>query len=169
MKDDRYIYLVEGDCEKKLIEVLKEQKNLIVSGKVYRINVIQEHLSETFLRTFLDNTIVILVFDTDTDNNTILFKNIQTLSRHQKIKDIWYVIQVENLEDEIVKSTDLSDAKALIGCTGSKEYKHYFIKEKNLYDKLLKHHFDMSKIWITDPKGAFKRLKNEGFRIKRSE
>ena len=33
-KGKRYHYFVEGECEKKLISVLKEQKELIVPGKI---------------------------------------------------------------------------------------------------------------------------------------
>ena len=86
MKDNRYYYLVEGECEKKLIEVFKEQKNLITTGKVIPFNVIHEHITPAFLRTIPENTIVILVFDTDTNSVNVLDANIQALSKSKHIK-----------------------------------------------------------------------------------
>lgn len=165
-KNDRFYYLVEGECEKKLIDTFKEQKNIIVPGKVIRFNVIQEHITPAFLRTISDNTTVILVFDTDTNSADILEKNIALLSNHPHIKEVWCVIQVQNLEDEILRSTDLSDVIVLTGSKSHKEYKHDLISEKRLFEKLKKHSFDINKIWVTTPMGCYSRLVNSGYRIK---
>lgn len=71
----RYQYFVEGQCEQKLVAALKEQRNLIVPGKISVFNVIQEVLTQMRLRTLAGNTIVILVFDTDKKENAILEQN----------------------------------------------------------------------------------------------
>jgi hypothetical protein len=44
-------YYVEGDDEKRLIEVLKTDMRLIIPGKVQILNVVQERLTDLKLRT----------------------------------------------------------------------------------------------------------------------
>ena len=63
-KNRIFYYIVEGENEKKFIEIIKE-KEYIPSGKIRVFNVIQNKISTTFLRTLDSNTIVILVYDTD--------------------------------------------------------------------------------------------------------
>ncbi len=46
------IYLVEGECEEKLIKALKEKPSLLIPGKVKRFNVIQNELKTSHLVTF---------------------------------------------------------------------------------------------------------------------
>lgn len=165
-KNDRFYYLVEGECEKKLIDTFKEQKDIIVPGKVIHFNVIQDHITSAFLRTISDNTTIILVFDTDTNNACILKENIALLAKHPHIKEVWCVTQVQNLEDELLRSTNLSDVTVLTGSKSHKEYKHDFICEKRLFEKLKKHSFDISKIWVTTPSGCYAHFVNSGYRIK---
>jgi hypothetical protein len=43
-------YYVEGEDEKKLIEVLKTDMRLIMPGKVQILNVVQNRISDTKLR-----------------------------------------------------------------------------------------------------------------------
>ena len=59
------IYLVEGECEEKLIKALKEKPSLLIPGKVKRFNVIQNELKTSHLVTFAPGSLVVLVFDTD--------------------------------------------------------------------------------------------------------
>lgn len=163
---DRYYYLVEGECEKKLIEILKEQKNLIVPGKVNIFNVVQNKISPAFLRMIQENTVFILVFDTDTDNTAILEENIKNLKKNNHVKDVWLVMQVENLEDELIRSTNVPEIKYLTGSKTNREFKRDFIAEKRLYDKLKTHHFDFSKIWVTPAMNRFVSYVNSGYKVK---
>ncbi len=165
-RNDRFLYIVEGECEKKLITTFKEQKDIIVSGKVQTFNVVQELLTNMHIRTIKDNTIVILVFDTDTNNIEIVNENIKFLKKARNIKDVWLVLQVKNLEDELVRATNVTQIKNLIGSKSNKDYKHDFIHEKNLYDKLKCHNFEINKLWITSPMGVFKLFKNQGAKVK---
>lgn len=73
---DIYQYFVEGEDERRLFEVLKTDMRLIQPGKIQVLNVVQEKLTDLKLRTLAENTILVFVFDTDTDNNDILLKNI---------------------------------------------------------------------------------------------
>ena len=49
-------YFVEGDDEKRLIEVLKTDMRLIIPGKVQILNVVQERLTDLKLRTLQNGT-----------------------------------------------------------------------------------------------------------------
>ena len=69
-------YYVEGDDEKRLIEVLKTDMRLIIPGKVQILNVVQERLTDLKLRTLQDGTTLVFVFDTDVGVPTILNENI---------------------------------------------------------------------------------------------
>ncbi len=162
----RYHYFVEGKCEKKLIDTLKEQKNQIISGKVEILNVTQELLTELKLRTISDGTIIIFVFDTDTDNIEILSKNIDLIRRSSRFKEVWCVLQVPNLEEELIRSTNIQDVKELLKSKSTKDFKVDFVKEKNLYKKLQEKKFDLNKIWCTKPGNGYKGIENDGKKIK---
>ena len=56
-------YYVEGDDEKRVIEVLKTDMRLIIPGKVQILNVVQERLTDLKLRTLQDGTTLVFVFD----------------------------------------------------------------------------------------------------------
>jgi hypothetical protein len=166
-KNVRYHYYVEGNCEKKLIDEFKKQQLPIISGKIDVFNAVQEEFTNTRLRMLPENTVVILVFDTDTGIVEILNRNLEILKKHPRVKETWCVMQVYNLEDEIKRSTDVKEIKDLLGSKSNKEYKHDFIIEKNLYDKLRRHQFDFERIWVTSPDNAFSVIKNCGEKIKK--
>lgn len=165
-KTYRFQYYVEGDCEKKLISVLKEQKTLILPGKVEKFNVIQERFSNMQLRTLSNKTIVILVFDTDKGESDMLWENLRMLKKDSRIKAVWCVLQVDNLEDELIRSTDIKEIKELLPCPSNKEFKHYFLIEKRLFEKLRSHSFNFDRIWISHPKNGFREIENAGSMIK---
>ena len=165
-KNYRFQYYVEGDCEKKLLSVLKEQKVFILPGKVEIFNVIQERFSNLQLRTLSDKTIVILVFDTDKEETDTLWENLRILKKDPRIKAVWCVLQVDNLEDELVRSTDIKEIKELLPCPSNKEFKHYFLIEKRLFEKLRSHNFNFNRIWISHPKHGFREIENDGQKIK---
>lgn len=163
---NRYHYFVEGTCEQKLLTVLKEQKNLIVPGTIDVFNVTQKKITDLKIRTLPYNIIAILVFDTDNPNVDMLNANLAKLKRSAQVKEIWCVLQVPNLEGELQRSTDLKDIKKLFGCEGREEFKEKFIKERNLYKKLLDAGFILEKMWSMDGDGDYGKIKNDGYRIK---
>ena len=167
-KGVKYQYFVEGKCEEKLIKVLKKQKDQIISGKVEVLNVVQERLTDTKLRLITPDTIIILIFDTDTGEVEILKENLKKLEKWG-IKKVWCVVQVKNLEDEILRATSLRNVKDLFKCKNLDEFKEQFIKEKNLYKKLTDKDFDLDKMWITEPPKEYCWLNNDGNKIKRNK
>ena len=162
----RYQRFVEGKTEKRLIEELKRVGKMIRSGNVNVINVMQKKLPNHVLTNLVENTIVILVFDTDIKTTEILTENITRLKKCRGVKDIWCVMQVENLEDELIRSTDVHEIRELIGCKSNTDFKREMLREKRLMEKLKAHHFSLEKMWSIDPDNIFKQYENQGYKIK---
>ncbi len=161
----RYQYFVEGLCEKKLIDELKKNQ-MVIAGNVSVLNVKQKDISDGRLRLLTRNTIVILVFDTDTKDLSILKRNMEKLKESHNIRDIGCVMQVGNLEDELKRATGVRDEKDIIGCKSNKDFKGAFITEKNLLSKLTKHGFKFEKFWVSTPSWEYKDFDNSGRLIK---
>ena len=163
-----YQYYVEGQCEKKLIDELKKHQ-LVIPGNVNVKNVTQEFLGPGHLRLLPPDTVVILLFDTDAGNPSILQKNMITLNKYRNIISVWCVCQVENLEAELVRATTVREVKALLGCQSNKDFKSSFISERYLLEKLNHHGFRLEALWSTSPGGTFSGIINDGWRIKKSK
>lgn len=166
MRNDKYVYFVEGECERKLIGVFKEQKDMIKPGSVNLFNVINKVIPDTMLRTLGENTVVVLVFDTDVENTETLNENIEKLKKHKHVKNVLFVLQVKNLEDELVRSTDVHSIKELLGSKSNKDFKRDFLHEKRVFQKLTNHSFDYSILWTSKGAGPFSAIKNDGYLIK---
>lgn len=65
MSKNRFIYFVEGETEKLLVNTLKSEMKLIEAGNVKKFNVIQDMLKNSNLIDVKPNSIAILIFDTD--------------------------------------------------------------------------------------------------------
>ena len=168
-KNNRYQYYVEGDCEKKLIDVLKNN-NILLSGKINVLNAAQEVITDLRLRTLSPDTIVILVFDLDKANAEIVKTNMDYLREHSNIKEVWTITQIENFEDEIKRSTDIKELKDLLGSKSNKDFKHDFLRTKDVLGKLEDHHFSISKMWSKKPGKPFNSfLENDGYRVKKNK
>ena len=165
-KNEYFQYYVEGDNEKKLLSVLKTDLGLIVSGKIEKLNVVQEKLTPIRLMQLKKDTTVILVFDTDAGNINILNENINILKKCTFVKQIICVPQVKNLEDELIRSCDINQIKELLGSKSNKDYKHDLVVEKNLKEKLILHKFDIDKFWNQLPTGMYHSIKNESRKVK---
>ena len=64
-KEKYYQYFVEGEDEKKLVDVLKSDMKLIVSGKSQVFNVTQQKLTRLRVMNLKPGTTVVLIFDAD--------------------------------------------------------------------------------------------------------
>ncbi len=96
-------YYVEGEDEEKLIHVLKSDLNVIRPGKVQKLNVIDHVLENARLMTLRPRTMVVLIFDTDTERTSILNRNLEKLTKCPAISEIVTIPQVLNLEDELLQ------------------------------------------------------------------
>ena len=167
-RNRKYIYLVEGSCEEKLVNALKEKPSLIIQGKTHVFNIIHKVLPRNKLMQFDPGSVVILVFDTDTEETDILKKNI-TLIKSLKYKvDVLSVVQVLNFEDEIERSTDVKHAQELTQSAGVSDFKAAVNKLKvpDFRLTLNRHHFDIEKLWSKQPPDAFRFIEQDSGKIK---
>ena len=162
----RYQYLVEGETEKKLINELKKDGGLILPGKVNHFNVIEQRITNAMVTNITSNSVVILVFDTDKKKTDILEDNISRLKKSRNVKAIWCVMQVDNMEDELIRSTDIKQIKELIGCRSNSDFKRDFLKEKRLMAKLNEHNFSIERMWTKKPSKEYSDFINAGEMIK---
>ena len=166
-KSDYYQFYVEGEDEKKIIETLKKDMKAIVSGKVDVLNVIQKEIKGPRIRTLKTGTNVILVYDTDVERTDILDKNIRLLKASRHIDRILLIPQVSNLEDELVRATNVRQAEDILDSKTLTGFKRDLIKCTNLDKKLEEKGFDMSKFWSATPANCFAKYGNDSSLIKR--
>ena len=168
MAERKCIYIVEGECEEKLIGALKEQPSLIKQGKIKRFNVIQNELKKSLLMTFAPGSTVILVFDTDVEITDALKKNIELLKEYCSGIDVMTVAEVRCFEDEIERSTDVSRAEDLTKSANLSGFKAKInrMNAEKLRIILNKHSFNIEKLWIKDPPKSFGFLTQDGRKIK---
>lgn len=166
MKINYIQYFVEGDCEEKLINTLKSELMVVKTGKVQKLNVIENEISKARLIALRPGTMVVLIFDTDTGNIEILNKNIKKLSEYRSVADLVLIPQVKNLEDELVKSCRIRNVKELLGSKSNKEFKGDFIRVTNLANKLKSKEFDINLIWKDTPLSPYQNIKNDARKIK---
>ena len=166
---DIYQYYVEGDDEKRLIQVLKTDMRLIQPGKVQIVNVVQERLTDLKLRVLSEGTILVFVFDTDAGNVDILNENIKQAKKSSRVKAVYCITQVNNLEDELVRCTDIKQIEDFFGSKSKTEFKRDFIREKNLKQKLISHGFNLNALWCKEPQNQFNKICNESSIVKKQK
>ncbi|MBQ2677795.1 MAG: hypothetical protein IJF96_02660 [Firmicutes bacterium] len=166
-KNEFFQFYVEGEDEKKVIDTLKKDMKTIVSGKVDVLNVIQKEIKSPRIRTLKTGTNVILVYDTDIERTDILEKNIRLLQSSKHIKRIICIPQVKNLEEELVRATNVRRALDILGSRSLADFKRDLIKCTNLDRKLQERGFDMSKFWCKTPHNSFAKYGNDAELIKK--
>lgn len=159
-------YYVEGETERKLIKTLIEH-NHIIPGQTDVLNPIQEQIKSSHLRKLPSKARIILVFDTDIEETAILAENLHFLST-QHSKMLITIPQVTNLEEEMIRCTNIRRIRDLLNCAHDSDFKTAFIEEKRLYDKLQSHLFDINRLWTSEPGLPFQRMgiKNQSSLIK---
>ena len=80
--NNKCFYLVEGACERQLINALKAEPSRLIPGSVIVHNVVQETIPKAYVVSFGRNSFVTMVFDTDTARTDILKENITLLKKH---------------------------------------------------------------------------------------
>lgn len=165
MKRDQYHYFVEGEDDRKVVNMLKTDLQWIKPGKVQVFNVIEEELTSLITRTLKPGTTVVLVFDTDTGKTNTLNKNIRFLQKDSNVKQVLCIMQVKNLEDEFLRSCAISQIKELTGSRSNSDYKRDLLRQSNLADKLKKHQFQFEKFWNSSDK-RYEGIRNNSAQIK---
>lgn len=159
-------YFVEGEDEKKLVNTLKNDLKVITPGKVQIINVIQNMVSDMILRTFKQGTVVVLIFDTDTNNTDTLDKNIAKLKKYRNVADVITIPQVMNLEDELRYCCNIRKITELLNSRSASNFKSDLIHITNLDNKLKEHSFDINRFWSRQPGTPYEHINNNANRIK---
>lgn len=159
-------YYVEGEDERKLVNVLKTELKLIKPGKVQRLNVVDKKITDTMLRTLKNNTVVVIIFDTDTDSVDILNQNIDKLKSCPSVSEVIKIPQVHNLEEELVRSCKIRRITELLNSSSASEFKGDLLKVTNLDTKLVEHGFDINIFWSRNPGEPYQHIENDSAEIK---
>lgn len=166
-KQDIYHYYVEGEDEKKLLEVLKRGFGCIESGKVDKLNVVQTKFSTARIRTLKPDTIVVLIYDTDVEDGlAILQYNVNFLNKQKGIKQVICIPQVKNLEEELLRACNIKHITELTKSDSKANYKRDFINCSNLSARLTACSFNVVKLWDRMPDNKFKCFGNDAKKIK---
>ena len=162
-----YHYYVEGEDEKKLFDVLKQDLCCIESGKVDKMNVVQTKFTIARIRPLKQDTIVVLVYDTDVESNIeILAYNVKFLNNQKGIKEVICIPQVKNLEDELLRACKIKNITELTKSISKTNYKTDLINCTNLGARLKACEFDISKMWNKIPTNKFECFGNHAEKIK---
>lgn len=168
MENRKCFYLVEGECEEKLLKALKVQPAIINPGTVKKFNAVQNEILASRLMSFDPGSRVVLVFDTDTEVTEHLKKNIELLEKVCSKVEVLTVAQVLDFEDEMVRSTDISKAEELTKSKTVSDMKRAVnrMKETEFRQTLKRHKFNVSKLWTVKPPKLFSFIKQQGDKIK---
>lgn len=102
-------------------------------------------------------------------NLNVFDKNIRLLHNARHIvSDVICIPQVRNLEDELVRATDIDNVLELLSSLSMKEYKRDLaqIRRDRLALKLKQHHFQIDQLWSMNPSGQYQRIENGSDKIK---
>ena len=89
------------------------------------------------------------VFDTDVPITDTMKKNIELIDRYCTRVKILYLPQVINLEDELVRCTDIKRIAELTGSKSSSNFKSDFCSLTNCRSVLDRHKLDVARLWTT--------------------
>ncbi len=154
---NKCIYFVEGPCEQQLINALREPPSRVMSGKGKVFNVVQNLIPKSTLFSFGGGTTVVLAFDTDVGETQNLKRNIESLKKYCSRVKIVYLPQVQSLEDELERSTDIKRVVDLMKSRSIKDFKSDFcrMRTRECRRMLEKHSLDVRKLWSTKVPEAF--------------
>jgi len=157
MINGKCIYFVEGSCEQQLIRALREKPEKIIPGKIKVFNVILNLLPKSLLLTIQPGTRVAFVFDTDVEMTDCLRKNQSLIRQYCGGVRTVFLPQVLNLEDELVRCTDVKKAWELTKSSGTNKFKTDFCRMKPAEcRKLLERHgLKAEALWQTKVPPAF--------------
>ena len=99
-----------------------------------------------------------MVFDTDVEINLDTVKrNIDNIKKYCQNVKIIYLLQVKNLEDELVRCTDVKSVLELTKSKSVSNFKADFrkMKEAECRNALERHKIDVDCLWTTAAPGEF--------------
>ena len=160
------IYFAEGKCEERLLNALKENPQKIQSGRVKVFNVVQKLLPKSQLVTIQTGTTVVLVFDTDVQNTEFLRENISRLRTLCSKVKLVFLPQVLNLEDELVRCSEIKSVIELTHSKSNKDFKRDFCSITNVRSVLDRANLNVRLLWNEDVPSSFGFVKSNSDDIK---
>lgn len=145
----KIVYYVEGDCEKRLLDIYKTNPhNIFVPGKVYVFNFINKIITLDRLSALSRNSTIILVYDTDVANTSNLEANIKILKDHG-FHDIIHIQSIKTFEDELVYATSIRNINEIFNTESDNEFKSKFLRisKDSIASRLKKLNFNEELIW----------------------
>ena len=139
-------------------DALKNKKSQILPGKSKILNVVQTLIPKSILLSIKPDSYVVLVFDTDvTTNLNVVKKNISNIKKYCTGVKIIYLLQVRNLEDELIRCTDVKSALELTKSKSLSNFKADFRKLKDEECKRLleRHKIGVAHLWATKAPADF--------------
>ena len=99
----------------------------------------------------------------------VVKKNIDNINKYCHGVKIVYLLQVKNLEDELVRCTDVKSVMELTKSKSLSNFKADFrkINEEQCRHTLERHKIDVNRLWITDAPNAFDFAERNSELIKR--
>ena len=166
--NNKCIYYVEGPCEQQLISALKESPSKLIPGKIKVYNVVQNLIPKSQMLSIQSGTTIVLAFDTDVPVTANLQKNLELLHRYCGKLQIIYLPQVLNLEDELVRCTNVKSVTDLTRSNSIRNFKTDFckLKIKDCRAMLERHSLDVKKLWSCKTPDAFSFVECNSNRIK---
>lgn len=164
------VYYCEGEDDQKLIDALKSSPSKIQPGKSKKLNVVQNLIPKSILLGIKPDTNVVLIFDTDvTTNLDVVKKNIENIKKYCRGVKIINLLQVKNLEDELVRCTDVKSVLELTKSKSLSNFKAGFRKMKNeqCRNMLDRHKINVDRLWTTKASGEFEFAERNSSAIKR--
>ena len=101
--------------------------------------------------------LIVFVFDSDVSETGNLIQNIEMVKRicPAKTVQLVFLVQVMNLEDELVRATDVRRIADITGSKSKKDFKSDFLAIKDCRSVMEKHGFDIGKMWRKKPPRPF--------------
>lgn len=162
-------YYVEGEDDKKVIDILKTEMGLIKPGKVQVLNAVTEEITDLRLRALSPGTTVVLVFDVDAGNANVLKNNIEKLKACGAVANVVTIPQVPNLEGEILRSCDIKKIEELLNSKSRRDFKSDLLRVTNLAAKLKEHQFSIDRFWAATPTPPYQMIPNQSPQVKFKE
>ena len=153
--DKIFQYYVEGKTDYVIVKSLMKL-GYINNGKIEEFKVLEKLFKNVHIRTLKMNTVIVLIFDTDVKIVDKLKENTTFLSRQSNIKEVICIPQVENLEDELVRSCKIKKIEDLLDTTSSSEFKKKLLNVSNVCQILKSKNFDMNNMWKKQASKEFK-------------
>ena len=160
------IYFAEGKCEERLLNALKENPQKIQPGRVKVFNAVQNLLTKSQLVTIQSGTTVVLVFDTDVQNTEFLCENIRRLKTLCSKVRLVFLPQVLNLEDELVRCSEIKSVIELTHSKSNKDFKRDFCSMTNVRSVLDRVNMNVSTLWTENVPSPFSFVESNSDEIK---